>query len=78
MTDQSCNNCQFFTAVPCSDRYMVDLAGFYGNCRKQAPYHNGWPTTWGTYWCGDWQERKRPPVVNPGPSWAFEANEEQK
>ena len=61
MADQSCEGCRFFCRLPYFDADEEKRSGSYGSCRKQSPFHNGWPTTWGSYWCGDWQKRQHGP-----------------
>ena len=64
MTEQTCINCQWFARMP---KYWDDpyekIEGWEGRCRINPPYSNGWPITYGNYWCSKWEERKRGPVI---------------
>ena len=65
--EQTCLNCQWFTAKPCLDQWTKDRLGLFGECRASLPVVAGWPSVWASYWCGRWEERKRAPVVDPNP-----------
>ena len=63
MTDKSCDTCAYFALYPRDynqfppDEYEKKLR-LVGTCRRRSPYHNGWPVTWGSYYCGDWKSGK--------------------
>jgi len=62
--EQTCTNCQWYARAPkyFDDPYEKEH-GWEGRCRFNPPYHNGWPITYGSYWCASWQKRERGPVT---------------
>lgn len=55
--EKRCDTCCFYFVMPKyydGDGFDKDL-GHEGRCRIRAPYHNGWPITWGAYYCGEWK-----------------------
>jgi hypothetical protein len=70
--DSICNNCHWFAPQPCADRYSMEQLGLYGYCRCKSPGDRGWPTTWGSFDCGEWKKRDKPPVTDPSPDWMRE------
>ncbi|MBY0303612.1 MAG: hypothetical protein K2W86_00480 [Sphingomonas sp.] len=46
-----CVKCHFWEAVPDEDGHVLGL------CRRYPPSYEGWPTTEGSAWCGEYRLR---------------------
>lgn len=66
---KSCDTCCYFFL---DEKYGSSYAHidpweekmrWMGRCRRRSPFHNGWPITWGSYYCGDWKKGARKKVL---------------
>lgn len=57
--NESCDNCNYWVERGTGNCGVCRI----GECRKNAPGNNGWPTPYETGWCGDY----RPVLVERNP-----------